>query len=202
MRPPFWVSPPGVLRGRCGPKRPVASTHGRATQPHQRVSCSNLLCSRGRARSCGADMIWSSSLAGAAPIDGTPILTHPDAIAAPGDLPVEAKTTGIVGPVSGDWGEDGTDEVPEYYLVQLAVQAAALGADRGFVSALIGGSGFRLYEVAIPSTVRDALVERLCDWWQYHVVGDRPPADEPPPLDVVSRLKRTAWSDRPCLAAH
>ncbi|GIV51922.1 MAG: hypothetical protein KatS3mg038_2443 [Candidatus Kapaibacterium sp.] len=126
-----------------------------------------------------------------APIEGTPILTHPDALALPGDLPVEAKTTGIVGPVSGEWGEDGTDEVPDYYLVQLAVQAAALRADRGFVSALIGGSGFRLYEVAIPSSVRDTLVERLCGWWQYHVIGDRPPADEPPPLDVVSRLRRT-----------
>ena len=124
------------------------------------------------------------------PLEGTPIVTHPDALTEEGD-PVECKTTGVVGPVYGQWGEPGTDQIPEYYLVQCLVQLAATGGQVCHVPVLLGGQGFRMYQVPRHEELQQQIIERACRWWEAHVVADQPPeSSEPPPLSVLKRLRR------------
>ncbi len=123
-------------------------------------------------------------------IDGTPIVTHPDGLTKAGE-PVEAKTSGIVGPVYGHWGEAGTDEIPEHYLVQCLVQLEATRASVCHVPALLGGRGFVLFAVPAHAALQSEIVDRACQWWRQHVKADRPPeASTPPPLSVLKRLRR------------
>lgn len=125
-----------------------------------------------------------------APIDGTPILTHPDGITHDG-RPVEAKTSGIAGPLYGEWGEPETDQIPDYYLVQALMQIAATEADLCFVPALLGGRGFSLYRVPANKALQREIIERVCTWWDRHVVRDEPPEmTAPPPLSIMKRLRR------------
>ena len=125
-----------------------------------------------------------------ASIPGTPIVTHPDAMTYAGN-PVEAKTSGIVGPIYGEWGEPGTDQIPEYYLIQCLVQLEATKGQVCYVPALLGGRGFVLYRVPANTDVQQAIVERAVNWFEYHVLGDRPPElTTPPPLNVLKKLRR------------
>ena len=125
-----------------------------------------------------------------AAIQGTPIVTHPDGLTRDGQ-PVEAKTSGVVGQIVGHWGEPGSDEIPEYYLVQCLVQLEATKADVCHVPALLGGRGFVMYRVPSNRDVQQAIVERAVNWFEYHVIGDRPPElTAPPPLNVLKKLRR------------
>ncbi len=127
---------------------------------------------------------------GTASIPGTPIQCHPDGITQD-DQPVEAKTSGILGPIYGQWGEPETDQIPEYYLVQAHVQIAAMRAQQCWVPALLGGLGLRLYTVPQHALLEEEIIERACRWWEEHVVQDRPPEQTtPPPLEVLRRLRR------------
>lgn len=123
-------------------------------------------------------------------IDGTPIVCHPDAITEAGD-PVEAKTSGIAGPIYGEWGEPGSDQIPQYYLVQCLVQLAATNGELCHVPALLGGRGFVMYAVPADDSLQSEIIERASTWWERHVVADTPPSLEaPPPLDVLKRIRR------------
>jgi len=139
---------------------------------------------------------WAESVIGRierpveASIDGTPIVTHPDGLTDSG-CPVEAKTSGITGPLYGTWGEEWSDEIPEHYLVQCLVQLEATKADVCHVPALLGGRGFVMYRVPSNRDVQQAIVERAVNWFEYHVIGDRPPElTAPPPLNVLKKLRR------------
>lgn len=126
----------------------------------------------------------------AAAVAGTPIVTHPDALTVSGE-PVEAKTSGIVGPVYGEWGQPGTDEIPPYYVVQCLVQLVATGANVCFVPALLGGRGFVMYHVFANRDVQRAIIDRVVEWYHHHIEGDRPPEmTTPPPLHVLKKLRR------------
>lgn len=133
-------------------------------------------------------------------LPGTPIVCHPDARTREGQ-PVEAKTSGIVGPLHGEWGEEGTDDIPAVYVVQALVQLAACDADCCHVPALLGGRGFRLYRVEANEAVQQEIIERTSFWWDAHVVRDTPPANQgPPPLDVLRRVRRESGKRVPLAA--
>lgn len=106
-------------------------------------------------------------------------------------VPVEAKTTGIEGPVYGEWGDEGSDIVPSYYLVQAVVQMICTEADLVHLYALIGGRGFVRYRILRDEQVCAEVTERLARWWQRHVVERiEPTHSEPIPLEIVKRLRR------------
>jgi hypothetical protein len=123
------------------------------------------------------------------PIDGTPIVAHPDALTAAGQ-PVEAKTTRV----ADEWGEPGTDEIPQVYVVQALVQIAACQADLCYVGRLDVSRDhlpLDLYVVPSAHALEREIVDRACQWWREHVEADRPPPlDSPPPLDMLRRLRR------------
>lgn len=107
------------------------------------------------------------------------------------NVPVEAKTSGIVGPVHGRWGDIDTDEVPEVYLVQLCVQMLCTEAEMAYLYALLGGRGIIRYRVMRDDSTVNAIRDAAVDWWERHVVGGVEPARTTPvPLDVVKRLRR------------
>jgi putative phage-type endonuclease len=104
--------------------------------------------------------------------------------------PVEAKTTGLAGPVYGDWGTEGTDEVPSNYLVQVHAQLLCTKADLAYLFALLPGRGVVQYEIQRSDKLCDQLANILNDWWQKHVVKDVEPSRDKATLEIVKRLKR------------
>ncbi len=123
---------------------------------------------------------------------GLPLAATCDAIVESTGLPVEAKTTGICGPVVGDWGDELTDQVPDYYLVQVHAQLMCTGAELGYLFALLPGRGFCQFHVRADRKLHDHLGNLLNDWWDRHVIkGFEPSLKDAPNLEVVRRLKKT-----------
>lgn len=122
-----------------------------------------------------------------------PIIVNCDLIATSEDglIPVEVKSTGIYGPVYGEWGEEGTDQVPDWAAIQLTTQIMALGAPYGYVLAFIGGRGDVLYRLDNDADLADIVVDQADDFWISHVKADVPPPMDPPPLEVLKRFHRT-----------
>lgn len=102
---------------------------------------------------------------------------------------VEAKTSGILwrGDQS-EWGEDGSDDVPDSYLVQVQAQLLVSGAELGYLAALIGGRGFAMYRIAPQSALMDAIKAKSVEFINS-LDSDQPPM-EPPQLETLKRIKR------------
>lgn len=110
--------------------------------------------------------------------------------------PVNAKTTGINGPVYGHWGDAGSDAVPQDYLVQSLVEQYCAQAGAGHIFALIGGRGFVPYRVPFDGELADEIVERCRRFWIDHVEADaEPPVTAPAPLETYARRRREAESE-------
>ena len=98
------------------------------------------------------------------------MVANVDGIRADGVL-VEIKTARS----GADWGDEGTDQIPEYYLTQVQHYMAVLGADRCDVAVLIGGSDFRIYTVERDEEIIDMLIDEERKFWDL-VVNRTPPA--------------------------
>lgn len=120
-----------------------------------------------------------------------PLVSTLDARVTSTGVPTEAKTTGIVGPVFGEWGEEGSDVVPQLYLVQTTIQMICSGTELAWLYALIGGRGFVAYQIRRDEEVVSAIVEQLGRWWDQHITrGVEPTLAEPVPLEVLKRIRR------------
>lgn len=106
--------------------------------------------------------------------------------------PVECKTSGLTGgPVQGYWGDPGTDEIPEYYLLQVQTQIWCAGADLAHVKAWLGGRGIVDYQVHRSDAIIKAVADQCREWWQRHVVEmAEPERQAAPSLEVVKRIRR------------
>lgn len=107
-----------------------------------------------------------------------------------GRFVVEAKTSGIVGPIYGDWGTPGTSEVPEMHIIQVMHQLACTGYSRGYVAALIGGRGFCMYQIDRSEEFCSQLERQAKRFWGEHVMTGNPPPDSLPSLEIARRIKR------------
>lgn len=90
------------------------------------------------------------------------MIANPDRVCDDGRL-VELKTASSF--VASEWGEPGTDQIPEVYLIQVQHQMAVTGADLCDVAALIGGQDFRIYTVPRSEKVIARLIEIEGDFW-------------------------------------
>lgn len=105
--------------------------------------------------------------------------------------PVEAKTSGITGPgTPHHWGPAGTDEIPQYYLLQVHAQLLVTGAELAYVPALIGGRGFVMYEVYRSKQICDQIATLSEQFWRDHIQADVPPPDVLPSMDTLKYLRR------------
>jgi predicted phage-related endonuclease len=73
-----------------------------------------------------------------------------------------------------DWGEPGTDQIPEMYLVQVTHQMEVLDAPRSHVAALCG-SALWSYEVPRDRELGGLITEAEARVWYEHIVPRRPP---------------------------
>lgn len=92
------------------------------------------------------------------------------------NLGLEAKTAHALAAARGDdWGEDGTDQVPQSYLVQCAAYMALTECEHWDLACLFGNSDFRIYHLTRDLELEGILLEEATRWWQDHVIADVPP---------------------------
>lgn len=106
---------------------------------------------------------------------------------------VEVKTAGLTNEFAelGHWGEPLTDEIPQWYLVQLQVQLFCTGGELGRMLALISGRGLVEYRSEPDEETADSIRNICSEWWERHVVRkEQPPMDTLPSIDVLKRVKR------------
>lgn len=72
------------------------------------------------------------------------------------------------------WGEEGTDQVPEAYLLQVQHYMAVTGLPVADVAVLIGGSDFRIYEVPANPELHELIIEAEAEFWRRVVDGNPP----------------------------
>lgn len=103
---------------------------------------------------------------------------------------VEAKTTGLLGPLKDQWGEPGTDEIPEYILLQCQTQIHVSDLELVWVPVLIGGRGRPTFKVEPDDFVIRSIVEAADRFMTNHVAKRIPPENVVPSLEVVKRIRR------------
>lgn len=74
-----------------------------------------------------------------------------------------------------DWGEEGTDEIPEYYLTQVMHYLVVTGRQYCDVAVLIGASDFRIYRVDYDPELAALIIEEEKKFWTL-VESRTPPA--------------------------
>ena len=122
-------------------------------------------------------------------IENLPIAVSTDAIIEQNSIPVEAKTTGLFGPVQDIWGDDNTDQVPDRVIIQAHCHMMAWGQGECYVPAFIGGMGFRLYNIPRNTDIAKAIAEKALWFWDIVEKKICPP-DSIPNLEVVKRMRR------------
>ena len=122
---------------------------------------------------------------------GEPIAATLDAqVISTGDV-VECKTSGMTGgPVVGYWGEEGTDHIPEQYLVQTQIQMYCSGAELAHVYAYLGKAIKSVYQVRYDRQLAESIAETLAKWWEKHIVGGIAPDSTGALPDLLKRVRR------------
>lgn len=87
---------------------------------------------------------------------------------------LEIKTGGFG--VHDEWGEEGTDDVPVAYFIQVQWQCAVTGSPYVWVAVMFDGRDYREYLVARDDDVINYLRSRVAEFWHEHVLADVPPA--------------------------
>ena len=87
---------------------------------------------------------------------------------------LECKTSSAFS--KGDWGEEGTDQVPPLYLIQCAWYLAITGCESADLAVLIGNSDFRVYTIVRDMELEGLILSHAQAFWHDHVLGQEPPA--------------------------
>lgn len=72
------------------------------------------------------------------------------------------------------WGDAGTDQIPQAYLLQIQHYMEVTGILVADVAVLIGGSDFRIYEVPADRELQEMIVEAEAEFWQRVQRGEPP----------------------------
>jgi predicted phage-related endonuclease len=103
------------------------------------------------------------------------LIATPDGISPDGTVLVQCK---VVGQNTADhhWAADGELAPPDYVRTQVLSELEVVpSAQRCFIAALIGGSRFRIFEVARDEEEQALIREAAESWWCAYVLGDEPP---------------------------
>jgi putative phage-type endonuclease len=106
---------------------------------------------------------------------------------------VEVKTAGLTNAFAElrYWGEEYSDDIPQWYLIQMQVQLLCTESEVGRMLALISGRGLVTYEVSRDDEVATVIRQKCTDWWEKHVVKKiEPSKDNLPSIEVLKRIKR------------
>jgi len=89
---------------------------------------------------------------------------------------LECKTASAF--VAKKWGEEGTDQIPDAYLCQVAWYRAITNVEKVDIAVLIGGNDFRIYTYRKDKDFEDKLIRVGHNFWINHVLKKIPPAPE------------------------
>lgn len=90
-----------------------------------------------------------------------------------GEYILECKTAGF--PMRSQWGEEGTDDIPQSYYSQVAYYAAIADVPKVDIAVLIGGNDFRIYRYMRNREVEDKLLQIAINFWNNHILTKTPP---------------------------
>jgi predicted phage-related endonuclease len=85
---------------------------------------------------------------------------------------LECKTTGAF---TLGWGDPGTDEVPESYLLQCLHYMAVWNYRTADLAVLTGGQKFAVYSIPFDRELFDSVANGLRGFWFNNVLADSPP---------------------------
>jgi putative phage-type endonuclease len=74
-----------------------------------------------------------------------------------------------------DYGAEGTDEIPEHYLIQTAWYMALTGLPWADLAVLFGTNTLAVFHVERNERLEAALIERCRSFWDNHVLSQVPP---------------------------
>ena len=121
-------------------------------------------------------------------VEGTPIVTHMDGIVVDGE-PCEVKTEGVDHPIIEPWGEAGTDEIPEYTLIQSHCHMMALDREICHVPTFLGGRGFGYFFARRDEGIVKLIREQAIRFWEENVLGDKAPENVVPSLAMIKQIR-------------
>jgi len=76
-----------------------------------------------------------------------------------------------------DWGEQGTDEVPKPYYVQVMHYMGVTNLPYFDIAVLIGNNDFRIYRVYKNDQIIDAIIDKELEFMEWVNTGTEPPID-------------------------
>jgi putative phage-type endonuclease len=101
-------------------------------------------------------------------------LGTPDAIVPHGGPGVEAKTASYY-QQKLHWGEPGTDEVPDWYRIQVEWYMPLVSRDVFDFAAWFAGTNFEMYRVTREEVLLEQLAEAAKRFWRDHILAQHPP---------------------------
>ena len=107
-------------------------------------------------------------------------------------VPVECKTAGLLSEFSNivnEFGEDGSDEVPTKYALQVHAQMLAVGAKESYISSFVSGRGHAMYHIPFNKDIGTLILDTVSDFWKCVESGEKPD-DVPPSSNTMSRIRR------------
>lgn len=107
---------------------------------------------------------------------------------------LECKTAHAMAQHSADWGQPGTDEVPQAYWLQCQWYLGITGLPFADLAVLFGGQKFEIYTIAADAALFGDMLTEAEQWWQAHVVADIPP--QPTTEDEARRLWKSHIAGR------
>ncbi|KVS50668.1 endonuclease [Burkholderia cepacia] len=118
------------------------------------------------------------------------MLASPDRLVEGQRLGLEAKSVDPAAFRFGEWGDEGSDQVPTHYLLQVCHYMCVLDYARWDLAALVGGNHLRVYTIHRDVELEEMLIEREHAFWQ-HVERREPPEpgfEHPSTLPLLRRL--------------
>ena len=86
---------------------------------------------------------------------------------------LECKTASFL--KAKEWGDLGTDQIPESYLIQNATYSAVCNIPVVDTAVLIGGQDFRIYTYNRNKELEEKLIKIACNFWHNHIEKRIPP---------------------------
>jgi putative phage-type endonuclease len=106
------------------------------------------------------------------------LVGSPDYLSVDKPLGLDCKTSRFK---RDEWGEPGSDQVPDYYITQATWYMILTGAQSWDIPALFYGSDFQIYTVGRNEKLESAILERAEEFWKTYIVGDAKPEVEDSP---------------------
>lgn len=89
------------------------------------------------------------------------------------DALLECKTAGQW--PGKNFGQEGTDEIPDHYLCQVMWQLMVTGRSVGYLAVLIGGQRFRTFTIERDDELVRRMVFHAHRFWNEYVIAENPP---------------------------